>query len=165
MTDHRRTPSQRAYQLPGWFFVVTTLLSVAAFVTAGYLLLGDRIVPGASTPQASAPATTVEELEELGGSASDACGEVTISSSDSEPTGNCPRTFTRTYTATDACGNEAEAVTDVRKDAVQRRECVCKGYMHDDAPHVVQFLTTARPSDAQVADVVLAAQGKPGYAR
>ncbi len=58
-------------------------------------------------PNVPAPATTVEELEELGGTASDACGEVTISSTDSEPTGDCPRSIIRTYKAVDDCGNEA----------------------------------------------------------
>jgi uncharacterized repeat protein (TIGR01451 family) len=58
-------------------------------------------------PGVPAPATTVEEFEELGGTASDTCSAVTISSTDSEPTGDCPRTFTRTYKATDDCGNEA----------------------------------------------------------
>ena len=65
--------------------------------------------PSASVPYPSvpAPATTVAELVGLGGSASDTCGAVTISSRDSEPTGACPAVITRTYTAIDECGNPA----------------------------------------------------------
>ena len=36
MVDHRRTPSQRVYQLPGWFFVLTAVLSVLALAYAGW---------------------------------------------------------------------------------------------------------------------------------
>ncbi len=62
--------------------------------------------PAASVPYPSVPvpATTVEELVGLGGSANDTSGAVTISSSDSEPTGSCPAIIVRTYTATDECG-------------------------------------------------------------
>ncbi len=63
--------------------------------------------PSASAPYPTVPvpATTVEELVGLGGSAIDACGAVTISSRDSDPAGACPAIITRTYTATDECGN------------------------------------------------------------
>jgi hypothetical protein len=54
MIDHRRAQSRRAYTLPGWFFVLTTVLSIAGFVLAGWILVAN---PFASTPQA-APAPT-----------------------------------------------------------------------------------------------------------
>ena len=42
MVDHRRTQSQRAYQLPSWFFVLTVILSVLALAYAGWAVLGPR---------------------------------------------------------------------------------------------------------------------------
>ena len=53
MVDHRRTPSQRAYQLPGWFFVLTVVLSVLALGGVGWVFLTGRsdLTPG--TPQAT----------------------------------------------------------------------------------------------------------------
>ena len=40
MIDHRRTQSQRAYQLPSWFFVLTVILSVIALAYAGWAFFG-----------------------------------------------------------------------------------------------------------------------------
>jgi hypothetical protein len=45
MVDHRRTPSQRAYRLPGWFFVLTGTLSLAGLVGAGWILVADPFAP------------------------------------------------------------------------------------------------------------------------
>jgi hypothetical protein len=55
MIDHRRTPSQRAYQLPGWFFVLTAVLSVFALAAVGWVFLADPFDPlrGASQDTAS----------------------------------------------------------------------------------------------------------------
>jgi hypothetical protein len=62
MVDHRRTPSQRAYQLPGWFFVLTAVLSILAFVVVGWVFLADRIDPTREVPQATAsPPTSAPE--------------------------------------------------------------------------------------------------------
>jgi hypothetical protein len=55
MIDHRRTPSQRAYQLPSWFFVLTTVLSALAFVAVGWVFLADRFDPTRGAPQGTAP--------------------------------------------------------------------------------------------------------------
>jgi hypothetical protein len=55
MIDHRRAQSRRAYTLPGWFFVLTTILSIAGFVLAGWILLAK---PSALTPQAAPPVPT-----------------------------------------------------------------------------------------------------------
>ena len=62
MVDHRRTPSQRAYQLPSWFFVLTAVLSVLAFLTVGWVFLADRFAASPDVPQATAspPASTAE---------------------------------------------------------------------------------------------------------
>jgi hypothetical protein len=54
MIDHRRTPSQRAYQLPGWFFVLTAVLSVLAFTAVGWVFLADPFDPLRGAPQAKA---------------------------------------------------------------------------------------------------------------
>jgi hypothetical protein len=58
MVDHRRTPSQRAYQLPGWFFVLTAVLSILAFVVVGWVFVTDRIDLTRDVPQATASAPT-----------------------------------------------------------------------------------------------------------
>jgi len=64
MTDHRRTPSQRAYQLPSWFFVLTAALSLLAFVAVGWVLLADRFDPTPRGPQATAsPSVPTTEPE------------------------------------------------------------------------------------------------------
>jgi hypothetical protein len=59
--------------------------------------------------EADAPlaATTVAELQAQGGNASDTCGAVTISHSDSVESSACGKVITRTYKATDECGNTA----------------------------------------------------------
>jgi hypothetical protein len=62
MVDHRRTASQRAYQLPGWFFVLTAVVSLLAFVAVGWVFLVGRLdlTPGA--PQATAaPSVSADE--------------------------------------------------------------------------------------------------------
>ena len=53
MVDHRRTPSQRAYQLPGWFFVLTVALSILAFVVVGWVFLADQVDLRGGSPQAA----------------------------------------------------------------------------------------------------------------
>jgi hypothetical protein len=62
MVDHRRTPSQRAYQLPSWFFVLTVLLGVFALAAVSWAFLGDRFDTsfGARQP-AAAPSSTEPE--------------------------------------------------------------------------------------------------------
>ena len=55
MIDHRRTPSQRVYQLPGWFFVLTAVLSALAFVSIGWVFVADRFDPPRGAPQATTP--------------------------------------------------------------------------------------------------------------
>jgi hypothetical protein len=64
MVDHRRTPSQRAYQLPGWFFVLTVVLSVLAFVVVGWVFLADRTDLTREVPQATAspPTSAIEPV-------------------------------------------------------------------------------------------------------
>jgi hypothetical protein len=53
MIDHRRTPSQRVYQLPGWFFVLTAVLSVLALAYAGWAYFS--YPRGAATMEATGP--------------------------------------------------------------------------------------------------------------
>jgi len=59
MVDHRRTPSQRAYQLPSWFFVLTAVLSALAFVAVGWVFLDDRFDPTEGAPQATSPPSAI----------------------------------------------------------------------------------------------------------
>ena len=62
--DHRRTPSQRVYQLPGWFFVLTAVLSVLAFATVGWVFVADRFTPMRGAPQATvSPSVSSTEAE------------------------------------------------------------------------------------------------------
>ena len=83
MVDHRRTPSQRAYQLPGWFFVLTAVLSVLAFLTAGWVVLADRfdLTPGALQTSAS-PSAPADQPEPT-----DASPTTTASAADGERSG------------------------------------------------------------------------------
>ena len=62
MVDHRRTPSQRSYQLPGWFFVLTAVLSVAAIGAVVWVFVGDRFdeTPAALRPSATSSPTEPE---------------------------------------------------------------------------------------------------------
>jgi len=57
MVDHRRTPSQRAYRLPGWFFVLTGVLSVAGFALAGWVLIANPFAHGGGQFNATAAPT------------------------------------------------------------------------------------------------------------
>jgi hypothetical protein len=64
MVDHRRTPSQRAYQLPSWFFVLTVLLGVLALAAVGWAFLGDRFdTPFGARQPAAAPSASEPEPE------------------------------------------------------------------------------------------------------
>jgi hypothetical protein len=54
MDDHRRTTSQRAYQLPGWFFILTAVVSVLGFVAVGWVFLAGRLDLSPGAPQATA---------------------------------------------------------------------------------------------------------------
>jgi len=60
MVDHRGTSSQRAYQLPGWFFVLTVVLSVFAFVVVGWVLLSERVDLPDGVPQAGGSPSVTE---------------------------------------------------------------------------------------------------------
>jgi hypothetical protein len=64
MVDHRRTPSQRAYQLPSWFFVLTGLLGVFALAAVGWAFLGDRFDTSIGGRQPSAASSPSEPLPE-----------------------------------------------------------------------------------------------------
>lgn len=55
-----------------------------------------------------AHATDLASLVTQGGSASDNCGSPTVTFVSDVPSGSCPKTITRTYRATDGCGNVTE---------------------------------------------------------
>ncbi len=65
MVDHRGTPSQRAYQLPGWFFVLTVTLSVSALAVVGWIFFADRLDLGSDAPQAAASPSVTASGSEL----------------------------------------------------------------------------------------------------
>ncbi|MBL4725049.1 MAG: hypothetical protein JKY73_06750, partial [Lutibacter sp.] len=76
----------------------------------------DPTVTGTLTPIATegcnisdlqAPTNTLVYLRANGLTINDACGDggLTVTSSDSAPSGTCPIILTRTYTVTDTCGN------------------------------------------------------------
>jgi hypothetical protein len=54
MVDHRRTPSQRAYRLPGWFFILTGALSAAAIALAAWVLVASPFDAGTGQARATA---------------------------------------------------------------------------------------------------------------
>lgn len=59
MVDHRRTPSRRAYHLPGWFFALTALACVAALTATAWTITrnGSTLPTPAISP---APTSTAE---------------------------------------------------------------------------------------------------------
>jgi hypothetical protein len=59
MIDHRRAQSRRAYTLPGWFFLLTTVLSIAGFALAGWILVANPFVPGPQAAPTPPPTVTV----------------------------------------------------------------------------------------------------------
>lgn len=69
MIDHRRAQSRRAYSLPGWFFVLTTTLSVLGFALAGWILVANPFDsfanPGIAAPTPTAAAPTPSPTPEV----------------------------------------------------------------------------------------------------
>jgi hypothetical protein len=69
MIDHRRAQSRRAYSLPGWFFLLTTALSVLGFALAGWILVANPFdaaknpVVAQPTPTAAVPTPTPTQVE------------------------------------------------------------------------------------------------------
>ncbi|WP_320111174.1 PKD-like domain-containing protein [Draconibacterium orientale] len=71
--------------------------------------VGPAIASGGFLPYSSSGATiTLAQLQAEGGNASDNCSLASVSYID-VPSGSCPWVVTRTFTATDACGNEGTA--------------------------------------------------------
>jgi uncharacterized repeat protein (TIGR01451 family) len=68
-------------------------------------------VEGCSISDLPAAVTTIEGFENLGVAVSDNCNEdmLVLSHSDAAPSGHCPIVVVRTYTITDACGNQTNA--------------------------------------------------------
>lgn len=62
MIDHRRAQSRRAYTLPGWFFVLTTVLSIAGFALAGWILVANPFAHGPSEAPTAAPTATAKPI-------------------------------------------------------------------------------------------------------
>lgn len=68
-------------------------------------------VEGCSISDLPAAVATIEGFENLGVAVSDNCNEdmLLLSHSDAAPSGHCPIVVVRTYTITDACGNQTNA--------------------------------------------------------
>ena len=75
-------------------------------------------VEGCSISDLPAAVTTIEGFENLGVAVSDNCNEdlLVLSHSDAAPSGHCPIVVVRTYTITDACGNQTSAVQTIHID-------------------------------------------------
>lgn len=75
-------------------------------------------VEGCSISDLPAAVTTIEGFENLGVAVSDNCNEdlLLLSHSDAAPSGHCPIVVVRTYTITDACGNQTSAVQTIHID-------------------------------------------------
>ncbi|HUQ00509.1 MAG TPA: LytR C-terminal domain-containing protein [Aeromicrobium sp.] len=59
MVDHRRTPSQRAYRLPGWFFLLTGVLSLAGVGLAAVVLVDNPFGARGHAGATAAPSPTI----------------------------------------------------------------------------------------------------------
>jgi hypothetical protein len=58
MVEHRRTPSRRAYTLPGWFFGVTAVMCVVALGLTAWTFRSDELGPSPIPSVSPTPAAT-----------------------------------------------------------------------------------------------------------
>ena len=74
--------------------------------------IADTDIEGCSAADLPAAVNSVSALEALGVAIADNCSDdadLTVTSADGTPAGTCPLVVVRTYTVTDACGNENTA--------------------------------------------------------
>ena len=83
------------------------------------ITVNDTVAPGITCPppvtvqcEANVPAhaSDLAGLRSQGGNASDNCGVPTVRFVSDVPSGSCPKTITRTYRATDGCGNSTDCM-------------------------------------------------------
>jgi len=78
------------------------------------------------TPVTTATSISLDDFRTLGGTISDNCsGSPTLTYKDSGPVGDCPKVYTRTYTAVDGCNN-----TNTCKQSIN---CFCASLVTDTA--------------------------------
>ena len=91
MVDHRRTSSQRAYQLPSWFFVLTVLLGVFALAAVGWTFFGDRFDTSLDARQPSVAPSPSETEPATSRPASDSAADDEGNEDDNEPGADAAR--------------------------------------------------------------------------
>ncbi len=76
-------------------------------------------------PVTSDTSISLTDFKALGGTISDDCSDPTLTYKDSGPVGDCPKVYTRTYTATDGCTHTATCT--------QKINCFCASLVTDTA--------------------------------
>ncbi len=96
-----------------------------------------------TAPVITCPADVSHECDELveygSATATDNCNEVTITSSDDVTGDDCDRTITRTWTATDVCGNASSCVQTITIYDTTAPEITCPADVSHECSDVVDY--------------------------